>query len=88
MASAQKSVVAVLVGIAQERGLLRLDDPVTKHLGRGWSNASPQEEQAISVQHLLNMSSGLATDMSFQAEPGTTWLYNTPAYRLRIVSIL
>ena len=80
VASAQKSVVAVLVGIAQERGLLRLDDPVTKHLGRGWSNASPQQEQAISVQHLLNMSSGLATDMSFQAEPETTWLYNSPAY--------
>ena len=80
VASAQKSVVAVLVGIAQERGLLRLDDPVTKHLGRGWSNASPRQEQAISVQHLLSMSSGLATDMSFQAQAGTEWLYNTPAY--------
>ena len=80
VASAQKSVVAVLFGIAQERGLLRLDDPVTKHLGSGWSNASPRQEQNINVQHLLSMNSGLATDMSFQAEVGTRWLYNTPAY--------
>ena len=80
VASAQKSVVAVLVGIAQERGLLRLDDPVTKHLGNGWSNASAQQEETTTVQHLLSMNSGLATDMSFEAEAGTKWRYNTPAY--------
>ena len=80
VASAQKSVAAVLVGIAQERGLLMLDDPVSKHMGSGWSKASAQQEQAITIRHLLSMNSGLATDMSFEAEPGTKWLYNTPAY--------
>jgi CubicO group peptidase (beta-lactamase class C family) len=87
VASAQKSVVAVLVGIAQERGLLTLDDPVTTHLGRGWSKASPTWERAIMISHLLSMTSGLATDMTFQADPGTEWLYNTPAYHyvMRVV---
>ncbi len=80
VASAQKSVAAVLVGIAQERDLLQLDDPVSRHLGSGWSNASAQQEQAITIRHLLSMNSGLATDMSFAAEAGTRWLYNTPAY--------
>ena len=73
VASAQKSVVAVLVGIAQERGLLRLDDPVTRHLGSGWSSAPSRQGQAITIRHLLSMSSGLATDMSFEAEAGTRW---------------
>ena len=80
VASAQKSVVAVLMGIASERGLLRLDDPVTTYLGSGWSSALAQQERAITIRHLLSMSSGLATDMSFAAEAGTRWLYNTPAY--------
>ena len=87
VASAQKSVVAVLVGLAQERGLLSLDDPIDKHLGRGWSQATPQQEQAITIRHLLSMNTGLATDISFAAEVGTRWLYNTPAYHylMRVV---
>jgi len=34
------------------------------------------------------MTSGLSTDLRMQAAPGTTWLYNTPAYHLimRVVS--
>ncbi|MEE2899994.1 MAG: serine hydrolase [Gemmatimonadota bacterium] len=80
VASAQKSVVALLIGIAQERGLLHLDDPVVQHLGSGWSSASSSEERIITVRHLLSMSSGLAANMNFRAEAGTEWLYNTPAY--------
>ncbi len=80
VASAQKSVVAFLLGIAQERGLLRLDDSVSEHLGSGWSQASAEQEQAITIRHLMSMNSGLATDMSYAAEAGSTWLYNTPAY--------
>ena len=37
VASAQKGIVAVMVGIAQERGFLSIDDSVGKHLGAGWS---------------------------------------------------
>ena len=80
VASAQKSVVAVLLGVAQERGVLHLDDPVSKHLGSGWSKALAEQEQAITIRHLMSMTSGLATDLSYVAEPGTKWLYNTPAY--------
>ena len=90
VASAQKSVAAVLVGIAQERGLLLLDDPVAKHMGNGWTDASEQQERAITIRHLLSMNSGLATDMSFEAEPGTEWLYNTPAYHyvMRVIEAI
>jgi CubicO group peptidase (beta-lactamase class C family) len=80
VASAQKSIVAVLTGMAQERGLINIEDPVGNHLGKGWSQASEEQEAVITIRHLLSMNSGLATDMSFSSAPGETWLYNTPAY--------
>lgn len=80
VASAQKSVVAILAGMAQVRGYLQLDDAVSSYLGMGWSKASPEQEEAITLRHLLSMTSGLATDFSYVAAPGTVWLYNTPVY--------
>lgn len=78
--SAGKSVVAILTGIAQEAGLLHLDDSVTMHLGPGWSRASAEQEEHITVRHLLTMTSGLDDALRHVAEPGTVWFYNTPAY--------
>jgi len=80
VASAQKSVVAILAGMAQERGYLSLDDSVSEYLGEGWSKANTEQELAITIHHLLSMSSGLAEDFSFEAEPGSKWFYNTPVY--------
>ncbi|MDA1372661.1 MAG: serine hydrolase [Proteobacteria bacterium] len=82
VASAQKSVVAVISGMAQERGYLDIDDPVNKHLGSGWSRAHLAQEQAITLRALFSMNSGLAANLEFAAEPGSIWLYNTPAYHL------
>ena len=80
VASAQKSVVAILAGMAQERGYLKLDDAVSIYLGAGWSKANADQEQAITLRHLLMMNSGLATDFSYEAAPGAVWFYNTPVY--------
>lgn len=80
VASAQKSIVAILTGMAQERGFLDLDDSVSRFLGDGWSKASAAQEEDITIRHLLSMTSGLATDFTFSSEPGTQWLYNTPVY--------
>ncbi|MDT8427483.1 MAG: serine hydrolase domain-containing protein [Pseudomonadales bacterium] len=82
VASAQKSVVAVLTGIAQQKGFIALDDPVNKHLEAGWSQASREHEEAIILRHLLSMTSGLAEDLSLVSAPGQTWFYNTPAYHM------
>lgn len=80
VASAQKSVVAVLTGMAQERGYLDIDDAVSDYLGVGWSQASAAQEQVITIRHLLSMTSGLDTDFEFVGEAGSRWLYNTPVY--------
>lgn len=86
VASVQKSVVSVLVGIAVEKQLLTLDESVSGVLGPGWSNADAEAEARITVRHLLTMTSGLGLTLAAQAAPGTTWLYNNDAYhRLRLV---
>lgn len=80
VASLQKSFVALLVGIAIDKGLIDLDMPVTKYLGPHWSKATPEREFAISVRNLMEMNSGLREDLTFDVPPDTTFFYNTPAY--------
>lgn len=87
VASMQKSIVAILIARAKEEGLLELDAPVSDYLGKGWSNASPEQELAITVKHLLSMTSGLDPALTFKAAAGELWQYNTRAYS-QLVSIL
>jgi CubicO group peptidase (beta-lactamase class C family) len=87
VASVQKSVISTLAGIAVERKLIDLDAPVSAFLGPGWSKASPGEERAITVRHLMSMTSGLGEDMAYQHPPGQRWFYNTPAYS-RLITVL
>lgn len=76
VASAQKSVVSVLVGIAVEKGLLTVTDSVTDLIGPGWSHASSSQESEITVQHLLTMTSGLDHGGRYAEPPGQVWMYN------------
>jgi len=80
VASAQKSVTAMLVGIAQHKGLLKIEDPVHKYLGKGWSKAPAVAEAKITIRHLISMNSGLGTRLQYEVPAGTKWLYNTTAY--------
>lgn len=80
IASIQKSVIAVLVGIAAQKGLVDLETPVNDYIGAGWTEKNAGEEPKILVRHLLEMSSGLSRRLTQQGPPGTIWFYNTPAY--------
>jgi CubicO group peptidase (beta-lactamase class C family) len=80
VASAQKSVASMLVGIAQQKGLLKISDRVDQYLGKGWSKATAEQEQAITIRHLITMTSGLTEQRTFEAAAGTKWRYNTWAY--------
>jgi len=80
VASAQKSFIAVLTGVAIDKRLLDISKPVSAYIGAGWSKASPEQEHIITVRHLLEMSSGLTEALAHEASPGTTFFYNTPAY--------
>lgn len=87
VASVQKSVVSVMVGIAADRDLLSLDTPVASYVGTGWSRAAPDRESLITVRHLLTMTSGLSTALEFEAPAGSLWRYNTSAYS-KLVNVL
>jgi len=80
VASQQKSFVAILAGIAVDKGLLDLSQPVSAYIGAGWSKATPLQEAAITVRHLMEMNSGLKEDLGFDAAPDIKFFYNTPAY--------
>ena len=80
VASVQKSITAMLVGIGQHKGLLEITDPVHKHLGKGWSKAPAAAEAKITIRHLITMSSGLNPRLQYVAPAGTKWFYNSGAY--------
>lgn len=80
VASAQKSIVAVLVGIAIGRGQLRLSDTVSSYLGDGWTGHDVPTERDITVEHLMSMTSGLGDAMEFVAKPGERWDYSLIVY--------
>lgn len=80
VASQQKSFIAILAGVAADKGLLDVSRPVSDYIGAGWSKAEPDQELAITVRHLLEMTSGLDEKLGFAAPAGTRWFYNTPAY--------
>jgi CubicO group peptidase (beta-lactamase class C family) len=82
VASAQKSFVAILAGVAIDNGMLDLSKPVSAYAGPGWSKASPDQEAKITVRNLMEMNSGLKENLSYEAGPGSKFFYNTPAYAI------
>lgn len=87
VASVQKSVTSTLMAVALEKGLVSLDDPVSKHLGAGWSKATPEQEARITLRHLITQTSGLTERLEYEADPGTKWRYNTTAYQHTIQAL-
>ncbi|MEL7425675.1 MAG: serine hydrolase [Bacteroidota bacterium] len=92
-ASAGKAMTATLIGIAQEEGLLSIDDPTSDYLGEGWTQLTPEQEEQITIRHQLTMTTGLndiginvdCTDpecLTYLQEPGTRWAYHNAPYTL------
>ncbi|NUY81116.1 serine hydrolase [Flavobacterium sp. MAH-1] len=85
-ASAGKTLTSTAVGIAQQQGLLDINDPVSDYLGQGWTDLTPTQESQITIKHLLTMTSGLddaangdCTDpecLVYLAPAGTRWAYD------------
>ena len=82
VASAQKSFIAILAGVAIDKQLLDVSKPVSDYIGQGWSKATPDQEKAISVRNLMEMSSGLSEALAYEAPAGAKFFYNTPAYAI------
>jgi CubicO group peptidase (beta-lactamase class C family) len=74
IASAQKSVLSLLVGRAIADGLFGVDTRIDDVLGTDWTPHSQTSD--VTVRHLLTMTSGLDDRLALVAAPGTTWLYS------------
>lgn len=100
-ASASKSLTALMVGIAQEQGMLTISDKVSSLTGPGWTSATTAQESKITVHNLLTMTSGLNDTVSapctnedttaiclrYLADTGSRWAYHTGAYR-KLLTVL
>ena len=92
-ASAGKTVVSFLVGIAQEEGFLDIGDTTSNFLGNGWTSCSLEEEEKITIRNQLSMTTGLDdgvadpyctidTSLQYFSEAGSRWAYHNGPYTL------
>ena len=93
IASAGKSVISFLMGIAQQDHLLDINDKTSQYLGLGWTSLSPDKENLITLRHQLTMTTGLddevpnddCTDdtcLIYRADAGSRWAYHNAPYLL------
>jgi CubicO group peptidase (beta-lactamase class C family) len=88
--SAGKTLVSATTGIAQQEGLLNINDKVSKHIGTGWTSLPLEKENLITVRHLLTMTSGLddekqlvsKANLTYVADAGKRWAYANVFQRL------
>jgi CubicO group peptidase (beta-lactamase class C family) len=88
--SAGKTLVAATTGIAQQEGLLNINDKASKFLGTGWTVEPLEKENLITSRHLLTMTSGLddekqlvtKANLSYVADAGKRWAYGNVFQKL------
>lgn len=89
--SAGKSLMASLVGIAQDEGHLNIWDKTSDHLGTGWTSLAPAREDSILIWNQLTMTTGLdeaeffCTDSNclvYKAPASARWVYHNAPYSL------
>jgi len=67
--STTKGFTAMCAHRLVDQGLLDLDAPVSTALHPGWSNATCDQESAITLRHLLSMTSGLSVSWAATTNP-------------------
>lgn len=93
-ASAGKTLTATVTGIAQQEGILSIDNKVSDYLGTGWTSAPLAKENLITNRHLLTMTSGLndalgddvsPANLQYVVDAGSRWAYHNVYVKLQDV---
>jgi CubicO group peptidase (beta-lactamase class C family) len=94
-ASAGKTLTSTLTGIAQQEGLLNINNKVSQYIGTGWTSETLPKENQITCKNLLTMTSGIediangdAVDpahLTYKADAGTRWAYHNVYVKLQDV---
>lgn len=93
-ASAGKTLTSTVTGIAEQEGLLNINNKVSQYIGTGWTSAPLAKENLITCKHLLTMTSGLddglgddvsPANLQYKADAGTRWAYHNVYVKLQDV---
>ena len=94
--SAAKSLTATFVGIAQDEGILNINNKASDYLGANWSQLPIEKQDLITVKHHLTMTTGLTPHLGdfvpwvctlpicleYTSDAGTSWAYHQGAFML------
>lgn len=93
-ASAGKTLTSTTSGIAQDEGLININNKASDYLGIGWTSAPLEKENLITSKHLLSMSSGLDDSLGeditpdalqYIADAETRWAYHNVFLKMQDV---
>jgi CubicO group peptidase (beta-lactamase class C family) len=93
-ASAGKTLTTAITGIAQEEGLLTINDKVSDYIGTGWTSSPLDKENLITCKNLLSMNSGLdnglgddisVSNLQYLANADERWAYHNVYVKLQDV---
>lgn len=93
-ASAGKTLTTAVSGIAEQEGLININNKVSDYLGTGWTSAPLAKENLITCKNLLSMNSGLddtlgddvsPANLQYVADAGTRWAYHNVYVKMQDV---
>ena len=97
-ASAGKTLTSTTTGIAEQEGLININNKVSDYLGTAWTNETLAQENLITCKHLLSMSSGIddyvngvysddvsPASLNYKSDGGTRWAYHNVFVKLQDV---
>ncbi len=93
-ASAGKTLTTAVAGIAEEAGLININNKVSDYLGTGWTSVPLEKENLITCKNLLSMNSGLddslgddvsPANLQYVADAGNRWAYHNVYVKMQDV---
>lgn len=93
-ASAGKTLTTAVTGIAEDEGLININNKVSDYIGAGWTSAALEKEDLITCKNLLSMNSGLddslgddvsTANLQYIADAGNRWAYHNVYVKLQDV---
>lgn len=94
-ASAGKTLTSTMTGIAQQEGLLNINNKVSQYIVTGWTSEPLEKENLITCKNLLTMTSGIEDiangdavtpeSLEYKADASTRWAYHNVYVKLQDV---
>ena len=97
-ASAGKTLTSAMTGIAQQEGLLNIDNKVSNYIGAGWTSETLSQENLITCKNLITMTSGIddyvngvysdavtPSSLNYKSDAATRWAYSNVYVKMQEV---